>query len=93
MRDFSLIGKVNIINTLGASLYVYKMQVLPNMSKNLVHKIEQILEKFIWNCRKPKLKMEILQGRKQDGGLRLVNFKYSEASLKIQWIARLHGED
>ena len=48
---------------------------------------------FIWNGHKPKLKMSVLQGKKQEGGMRLVDLKSRDDALKIQWIFRLHQQD
>ena len=71
MRDLILIGKVSIVNSLVASLFIYKMQILQNIPDEMIHKLEQIIEHFIWNACKPKLKLKFLQSKKEDGGLRL----------------------
>ena len=42
VRDLSLPGKVNVVNTLAASLYMYKMQVLPNMTDNIISKFKSL---------------------------------------------------
>ena len=39
-RNLSLIGKINIVNTLTASLFIYKMMVLPKIPKKYVVKYE-----------------------------------------------------
>ena len=54
-RKLSLNSKITILNSLVGSLLVYKMQVLPTISGNLARKINQIIENFIWNGRKPKI--------------------------------------
>ena len=41
----------------------------------MLHNFEELITDFIWNGRKPKLKLKTLQGRKKDGGLRLVDLK------------------
>ena len=47
-RGLSLIGKVQVVNTLVASLFVYKMMVLP-MMPNYVNRIfENTIREFIW---------------------------------------------
>ena len=60
-RNLSLIGKVMIINTLVASLFVYKMYTLPLMSIQLIKKLEKLCSNFIWNDRKPKIALTKLQ--------------------------------
>ena len=42
-RGLSLIGKIMIINMLIASLFVYKMTVLPLMPKKYITKLNQIV--------------------------------------------------
>ena len=46
-RNLSLFGKILIINSLIGSLFVYKMQVLPLMSKNLIQKFENEISRFL----------------------------------------------
>ena len=53
-RCLSLFGKVNIINTLVSSLFVYKMMVLPAIPPSVVKTMETMFEKFLWNGHKPK---------------------------------------
>ena len=75
MRDLTLMGKVTVINALISSLFVYKMQVLPNMSEDYRRSIACALSDFIWRGKRPKIRTEVLQGRKNEGGLRLVDLK------------------
>ena len=51
-RGLSLIGKVNVINTLVASLFIYKMTVLPNIPKKMVQKINSLISDFLWDGKK-----------------------------------------
>ena len=57
-RQLSLYGKIIVINSLVASQFVYKMMVLPQMTENLVKQLHKICEEFIWNGRKPKIKLQ-----------------------------------
>ena len=58
------------------------------LSKNLICKINRIIENFIWNGRKPKLKLSVLQGDHIDGGMGLFDLGKRDAALKIAWISR-----
>ena len=89
-RNLSLIGKIQIVNTLIASLFVYKFTVLEEMPEEMIVKIESIIEKFLWNSHKPKISMKILQSSKSSGGLGLCNLRWKDKSLKIGWIKILH---
>ena len=91
--DLSLLGKIDIVNTLVGSLYVYKMQVLQTTSDSNMAKINDMIQDFILNGRKPKLKMSQLVQNKNSGGLKLVDLKTRDKSLKINWIYRLHTND
>ena len=53
-RGLSFMGKVQIINTLVASLFVYKMMVLPSIPNNVVKNINNWIRDFIWNGGKIK---------------------------------------
>ena len=92
-RDISLIGKVNVVNTLVASLLVYKMKVLPNIPKDYVRKIENLITSFIWNKRKPKISIKVLQMPKKEGGLGLVDIVRKEVSIKISWLKILEQNE
>ena len=85
-RGLSLLGKILIINTLVSSLFVYKMSVLPPIPEKYVKKLNTLMNQFLWNMRKPKIPIEILQIPKKYGGAGLVNFEMKDAALKIKWV-------
>ena len=82
----SLIGKVTVINSLMASLFVYKMQVLPVLSNEHVKQVEEVILDFLWHGRKPKISMVILKCCKKEGGLGLVDIKTKHEALLVNWI-------
>ena len=47
--------------------------------------IEQHVKKFIWNGKKAKISMEILQGLKINRGAGLTNMRNKDSALKAQW--------
>ena len=87
-RNLTLIGRTLLINSLMGSLFVYKMQVLPDPSDRIIKDFENIIVKCIWNGKKPKVKTTTLYANKQKGGLRLVNLKHKFKALKIAWLFR-----
>ena len=91
-RSLSLLGKILIVNTLIASLFVYKMSVLPTIPQQYVKRFNEIIMKFIWNNKKPKIPLKILQANKVDGGLGLVNLAIKDASLRVAWIQFLETD-
>ena len=92
-RFLSLIGKTNVINTLIASLFIYRFMVLPNMSEVYLKKFESEMNKFLWNNKRAKITMKTLQLDKKDGGLRLTNLRIRERSIKISWVKILENDE
>ena len=67
-RNLDLFAKITVINTLIASLFVYKMLVLPDLKRNFIVKFNKMIEDFIWNGRKTKIPLSKLQNEKSWGG-------------------------
>ena len=91
-RGLTLMGKIQVVNTLVASLFVYKMMVLPSLNDYLIKKIDNVIREFLWNGKKSKIAYSILQNEKEQGGLNLVNLKNKEISLKATWPQILEQE-
>ena len=91
LRRLTLTGKTMIVNTLMSSLFVYKMMVLPNMSKKQITRINDIVKKFIWIGKRSKVSLSVLQNSIQTGGLKLCNIEYKQIAHKISWVNRLHN--
>ena len=85
-RTMTLSGKITVVNSLMASLYVYRMQVLPVLSDAQIKEIEETIIEFIWRGRKPKIPMAHLTANKEDGGMGLVNIRVKHESLLANWI-------
>ena len=84
-RGLSLLGKVQVVNTLVASLFVHKMMVLPNMPKNIRQQVDNLIRDYLWCGKKSKIAYNILQNPKSQGGLNLVNLEKKEKALKATW--------
>ena len=87
-RGLSLFGKILIVNSLIASLFVYCMAVLPNPREDFYEKLDTIINQFIWNKKRVKIKIRILRGLKDQGGAGLVDLRKRNSALKIQWVFR-----
>ena len=74
-RQLSLLGKVNIINTLIGSLFVYKMAVLPKLPESYIKQLNAKMNNFLWNGHRPKIPLRVLQSDKHDGGVKLIDFE------------------
>ena len=91
-RGLSLLGKVQVINSLVSSLFVYKMMVMPKIPKKVVKAMENIFREFLWNGKKAKISLKILQIQKSQGGLNLVNLHNKDIALKTSWPKILRSE-
>ena len=54
---------------------MYKMRVLPNAPYKVIQEVESIIKDFIWNGKGAKIKFEILQTNKGNGGLGLLDLR------------------
>lgn len=88
-RNLSLSGKVLVVNTLVASLFVYKMSVLPNVSYDVILEFERIINLYLGNGKPCRISLDILKLPKQQGGLRLVDLFKRQLSLKAQWVVTI----
>ena len=84
-RNLSLLGKVQVVNTLVASLFVHKMMVLPIIPQGIVKRMDNLIREYLWNGKKAKIAYRRLQNTKRDSGLNLVNLTYKDQALKATW--------
>ena len=92
-RGLSLEGKVNIVNTCIASLFVYKMSVLPTIPQATVNKVEKLIEDFLWGKdKRPKIPTKVLQRPVDKGGLKLMDLSVKDDAIKISWIKTIHED-
>lgn len=89
LRAPTLSGRILLVNALIMSLFVYKWQVLPNMTDLYVNKLIANIKAFIWNNKRPKIAYNILIQDRANGGLRLSDVLARQKSLKIQWMTRI----
>ena len=91
-RGLSLVGKVLVVNSLVASLFVYKMMVLPRMPKKVIKCVDNVIREFLWDKKKAKIAYTTLQNPKKEGGLNLVCLEKKETALKATWPQILYKE-
>ena len=54
-RGLSLMRKVQIVNTLVVSLFVYKMMVLPFIPNEIIKNIDNQIRNYLWSGKKAKI--------------------------------------
>ena len=87
-RNLSLLGKVLVLNTLIAPLFVYTMQVECSPSLNITEAFNKISTEFLWKGKRAKIPLQILQMSKCKGGVQLCHLTYKDLSIKAAWIFR-----
>ena len=85
-RSMTLIGKITVINSLMASLFVYRMQVLPILNERLITQVKDIMKEFLWKGKREKIPLSTLTLNKDEGGLGLVNIRMKHEALLCNWI-------
>lgn len=86
-RGLSLIGKILVINSLCASTFVYRMQVLGILSPDIIQEFNKIVKEFLWDGGRAKISLEKLCNPKDQGGLELINIHNKDLALKCQWVS------
>ena len=87
-NTLSLLGKIQIFNTLGVSKipYVSSMTQVP---KNLVNELKTIQLNFLWNSKTPKIKHSTLIADYSEGGLKSVDIDSKLKAMKLTWVKKL----
>ena len=88
-RGLSLYDRIQVVNSLIYSKFVYRLTNLPLLSKEMLHTYNAVVSKFIWDNKKPKIQLKMLSQNKEAGGAGLINFELKDKALKIGWIFKL----
>ena len=91
-RTLSLAGRILVVNTLMASLFVYKMSVLLDLTKEQLRQVNGIIHNFLWKGKRARIAMNTLCKDRKDGGLKLVDISAKQTALKVGWIPRLDDD-
>ena len=92
-RKATLFGKILILNTLIGSMFVYKLSTMMYLTDKQVEKIENLFREFIWNGKKSKISLMSLQKKREQAGLRLVDIKAKQDTLRVAWVYRINDND
>ena len=84
-RTLSLLGKVQVVNTLVVSLFIYRMFVLPTPPNTFYRELDNLISNFLWNGKKSKIPLSTLHLPKDKGGAGLVNWLAKDMAIKMQW--------
>ena len=91
--SLSLTGKILIINTLMASLFVYKLSVLLEISGEQIKQINKKIHGYLWKGKRARIAMNTLTKPRHHGGMNLVDIGARQKALQISWIGRLENDE
>ena len=77
-RPWSLIGKIQVVNALIASIYVYRLSTLPTPSEGFFTQYNKLIKELLWRGKPTKIKYNKLIQKYEEGGLQLVDLKAKE---------------
>ena len=73
VQGLSLMDKIQVVNSLVMLLFSYHITVLPQLTDDFVQEYNALITSFLWNGRRAKIPLTLLQRHKQDGGMSLNN--------------------
>ena len=91
-RDLSLLGKIQICNTLLISKILHISQVLHKFTDSFTKGIKQCMREFIWDGKKPKIAFDKLTKSYETGGLKLQDPIIKLHAFHINWIYQYHSD-
>lgn len=87
VRNLTPLGKIEVVNTLCNSQFVYRFQCLPSPPASMFENYKRVIVKFIWSNKKAKIAYKWLINAKETGGLQLRDLEMVDKSLKL---AKMH---
>ena len=91
-RDLSIYRRINIVKTLAISKLTFICSVL-DTPNGFTDEVNNIIFRYIWKNKNPKLKKTTITRSKNDGGLGMIDFSLFDKALKISWVKRLCSKE
>ena len=90
-QDFSLIGKIYVVKSLGLSQILYPLEMI-NIDPNSLEEIMKVIWKFLWNGKRCYLSPEICMLPRGMGGLGLPNIEIIIKVRRIKMLVKIIEE-
>ena len=87
LRRLPLLGKTTVLKSLIASQLVYILSPLPTNHK-VIGEINNIFFNFLWDGKGDKIKRDIMISDYENGGLKMIDIKVFNRTLKSGWIKK-----
>ena len=78
-RSLTIVGKIQIVNSLIASLFPFRFACLPSPSNEFVEEYDKLISTFLWGNKTKKIPRDKLIKQYQDGGLKLIDMAKDQA--------------
>ena len=88
-RYLTPFGKIAVIKTLALPKLNHLFLTLPNPTREIMRRIENIFYKFIWKGKPDKIKRKTLTKGYLEGGLNMIEVTNFLTALKITWVRRI----
>ena len=92
-RSRTLLGKVLIIKSLILSQFTYLVLPLPRSNYQMVNRLNTVIFHFLWDCKRDKMKRDIVTRSREEGGLGLVYPYDFILSLKLTLFDKLFDDN
>ena len=82
-----------VIKSYGGSAIFFFLSVVPTPDETFFNEYNDIMKDFLWDSSLTKIKIETLYKDYEEGGIRLLDLKGFDQSLKLKWLKYLHGNN
>ena len=88
-RGSDSIGKIEVVNSLVGPSFAYRMAMLLSIPVKYIEEFNKLIQEFLWNGKRAKIPLKILQGNKEQGGLGLIDLRARDVAMKLQWVIKI----
>ena len=89
----SMLGRILIVKTMLASLFVYKLTLLQSPMVAMMKNLDKEFYSYVWNNSFHKVAKNTMIMDTKDGGFKMLSVYLQEKSLKFRWLQRLVQDD